>query len=103
MTDPLAGIQEWYVSQCDGDWEHMYGVSLGTLDNPGWTLTIELQETQWQDIAFSEVSDLDPDQDWYSCRKQGPVFKAACGPRMLGTVFRIFLDWTKQTAAQSAA
>jgi hypothetical protein len=77
MTDPLAGIQKWYLSQCDGDWEHTYGVTLGTLDNPGWTLTIELQETEWEDVAFSKVSDLDPEHDWYDCRKEGPVFRLA--------------------------
>lgn len=25
----LRQIQEWYVDQCDGDWEHQYGEANG--------------------------------------------------------------------------
>ena len=32
---------DWYLSQCNGDWEHAYGVKIDTLDNPGWTLEVE--------------------------------------------------------------
>lgn len=43
-SDPLKGLQDWYCSQCNGDWEHGYGVSIETLDNPGWSLKIELKK-----------------------------------------------------------
>jgi hypothetical protein len=33
--DLLKRLQDWYVSQCDGGWEHTYGISIDTLDNPG--------------------------------------------------------------------
>ena len=36
----LQALQQWYLAQCDGDWEHGYGVSITTLDNPGWSLDI---------------------------------------------------------------
>jgi hypothetical protein len=32
----LTWLQAWYAEQCDGDWEHQFGVSVETLDNPGW-------------------------------------------------------------------
>lgn len=35
----------WYVRECDDDWEHSYGVKIDTLDNPGWTIAIDLRET----------------------------------------------------------
>ena len=40
--DELQLLQEWYVAQCDGDWEHSYGVKIDTLDNPGWSLKVDL-------------------------------------------------------------
>jgi hypothetical protein len=49
--DPLIFLQDWYASQCDGDWEHGYGVHIGTLDNPGWTLTVDLTYTDWEDVT----------------------------------------------------
>ena len=30
----LTWLQAWYMSNCNGDWEHGYGVSVRTLDNP---------------------------------------------------------------------
>jgi immunity protein 53 of polymorphic toxin system len=42
----LALLEEWYVSQCHGDWEHSWGVKIDTLDNPGWSISIHLDETR---------------------------------------------------------
>jgi len=41
----LSELQKWYFAQCDGDWEHSYGVRIDTVDNPGWTLEIDLVGT----------------------------------------------------------
>jgi hypothetical protein len=36
----LRQIQDWYKSQCNGEWEHSCGLSIETLDNPGWRVQI---------------------------------------------------------------
>jgi hypothetical protein len=28
-------LLQWYAAHCDSEWEHTYGVTLDTLDNPG--------------------------------------------------------------------
>lgn len=33
--DVLERLERWYAAQCNGDWEHTYGVKIGYLDNPG--------------------------------------------------------------------
>lgn len=38
--DVFQWLQEWYIQNCDGDWEHCYGIKIGTLDNPGWSIDI---------------------------------------------------------------
>jgi len=38
--DLLEQVEDWYSSQCNGDWEHQYGISIDTLDNPGWSRSI---------------------------------------------------------------
>ena len=57
MADPLTQLQQWYLSNCNGDWEHTYGVSIGTLDNPGWSVKIELTGTpcDGRDLARKSV------------------------------------------------
>ncbi|GHB54781.1 hypothetical protein GCM10010331_48120 [Streptomyces xanthochromogenes] len=32
----LDRLQSWYSAQCNGDWEHEWGIKIDTLDNPGW-------------------------------------------------------------------
>jgi hypothetical protein len=38
----LEQIQNWYAGQCDGRWEHSFGIKIETLDNPGWTCPASL-------------------------------------------------------------
>ncbi len=45
-------IQAWYAAQCDGGWEHQYGVSIETLDNPGWCVMVDLSGTSLENISF---------------------------------------------------
>lgn len=35
VMDSLALLQQWYLQQCNEDWEHSWGVRIATLDNPG--------------------------------------------------------------------
>ena len=48
----LNAVNEWFQSQCDGDWEHDYGITIETLDNPGWSVEIYLYETELQDSTL---------------------------------------------------
>lgn len=51
----LSELQKWYMSQCNGEWEHSYFVSIGTLDNPGWKLEIDLRHTNLETQVFNET------------------------------------------------
>ena len=43
--DLIKWIEEWYLSNCNNDWEHCYGVKIDNIDNPGWTINIDLIDT----------------------------------------------------------
>jgi len=36
MTNELKWLQQWYSEHCDGAWEHGFGITIETIDNPGW-------------------------------------------------------------------
>lgn len=92
----LSELQEWYTLHCDGDWEHSYGVSIGTLDNPGWCLCIDLEGTGLEDVAFTEVKEnYDDALDWLICVKHEGKFSANGGPRKLEPMISVFLAWAK--------
>jgi Immunity protein 53 len=89
----LADLQEWYQAQCNLDWERQFGVSIGTLDNPGWTVTIDLGNTDLRGKPFPEVKDLESEKDWIHCRVEGTKFYGAGGPGKLEEILQVFLNW----------
>jgi hypothetical protein len=98
-VNAFAQLQEWYQAQCNGDWEHTYGVSIGTLDNPGWTLEIDLTDTTMERQRFEPVShgvaaaSLEENQDWFVCEVKEKKFVAAGGPRKLDEMVLVFVNW----------
>ncbi len=93
----LEKLQQWYLSNCNGDWEHSCGVEIGTLDNPGWQVKISLAGTALESKSFVEV-DHRHAQDpylWYRCWREENVWHAAGGPEQLVPILEIFLDWVR--------
>ena len=93
MNDILHRLELWYLARCDDDWEHQYGVRIDTLDNPGWTVEIDLLGTPLAKVNFSSVNVERSEHDWVQCSVEDGKFKGAGGPENLGEILRIFLDW----------
>lgn len=91
----LEELQEWYLAQCDGNWEHQYGVVVDTLENPGWRLRVDLTGTELESKSFVPIKDTDPKAAWIHRWVEERVFEARCGPRMLTAAIRPFLTWAK--------
>lgn len=69
-------INLWYLLNCNGDWEHSYGVHLETLDNPGWQLKIDLTDTALEGFSYTRKKDNEED-DWYHVTVKDSVFFGA--------------------------
>lgn len=89
----LQRLQTWYHSQCDGDWEHSYGIKITTLDNPGWAVVVDLARTNLATSNRSMSKDLDSELDWLVCKIEHGVFTGHGGPYMLESIVEQFLDW----------
>ena len=96
----LDDLQVWYDAQCNGDWEHSYGVRIETLDNPGWHVRIDLAETLLFDQPFTPVrygepgGEDDPDR-WMDCKVERFQFHGYGGPRQLEAILEVFLTWAR--------
>src|SRR4051812_27638192 len=75
----LERLQAWYFNQCDGDWEHGHGVRIETLDNPGWSLKVNLLDTDLEDRVFARIEIERTTMDWLHAWKAENEFCAACG------------------------
>ena len=93
MSNPLKQLSEWYSAQCNGDWEHQYGIRIDTLDNPGWSVSVELTGTALIGRPFKEVSTERTEADWLRCRVVGDKFEAFGGATNLEEMLRIFVEW----------
>ncbi len=88
-------LQRWYSEQCDGDWEHSWGIKIGPLDNPGWTVAIDLEETSLEARDYSAQSIRRSEIDWIFTRVQERRFEASCGPNKLTEVLTLFRAWAE--------
>jgi hypothetical protein len=93
----LKWLENWYSENCDGDWEHGYGVKIDTLDNPGWAIDIHLDGTLLEGKDFQIIKIDRTDMDWVYCNVSDKIFKGRGGVRNLEELLVIFQEWsTKQ-------
>jgi hypothetical protein len=72
----IEWLEDWYLSQCNGDWEHSYyGLKISTLDNPGWSVKINLQETILENKSFESLVKERTEHDWIHCRLKEVTLK----------------------------
>lgn len=60
----IERIQWWYAAQCNGEWEHDHGVSIDTIDNPGWSVSIDLVGTSLESVTMSPFRYDKGEHDW---------------------------------------
>ena len=81
-------------------------VSIDTLDNPGWSLTVDLEQTSlagkhfepiFENVAESQAPQgLNGDLRWLVAKIEGTKFKAYGGPRDLPRLIEAFRSWVTE-------
>jgi len=97
IANNLAWLMEWYAKQCNGDWEHSYGIKIDTLDNPGWSIAIDIDGTNhdqiknrpWQLVEHS-------DKNWYGYKIENGKFEASGDPSKLDYLIQLFREIVTQ-------
>lgn len=99
MLNDLEWLCDWYRQQCDGDWEHEFGVAIDTLDNPGWSLRIDLAGTQLTGVPFAAVESEDGGV-WFRLWKDDAAIalQGAGSPEMLPVMLGHFRRWVTENA-----
>ena len=95
MSDVINEIENWFSSQCDGNWEHQGGVRIESLDNPGWLVEIKLPHAKEALRNFAQRNEDRSERDWIQCSVSGDTFKGAGGPSNLAEILATFLNWIR--------
>lgn len=90
--DAIAAISEWYSRQCNGDWEHEYGIKITTLDNPGWLIEVDIRETEMEGGQnFRSVASESHDS-WLQYWSDGKAICVACAPKALNSALACLVE-----------
>ncbi|MFW6720090.1 immunity 53 family protein [Streptomyces sp. MAR4 CNY-716] len=89
----LRRLDGWYAAQCDGDWEHGYGVRIETLDNPGWLVRVDLVGTDREGATLAGEPAREDDDAWLHRSADGQVLRVACGPGQLARALRATVEF----------
>ncbi len=92
--DAVQWLEEWYYAHCDGDWEHGSGIHIGTLDNPGWSVSINLEGTELENVLFTPIDEsFRSENDWLICRVEKNEFLGFGGSKNLKEILSVFRTW----------
>jgi len=90
MFEDLSWLENFFSTLCDGEWEHEYGIKIYTLDNPGWSIEVDLFNTkvhienkEWE--LFEKT-----DSDWYGYMIKDNKFIASGDSRKLQFLLELF-------------
>lgn len=90
--DNIQKLQFWYKKHCDDTWEHQHGVSIDTLDNPGWTVVVDLIGTNLEVLQMEPIVEEKDDQDWLHCKIENGKFVGNGGPLKLDAILQLFFN-----------
>lgn len=86
----VSWLESWYHKQTDGVWEHSYGIEIKTLDNPGWSVTIDLNNTVLDSCIIERVFMERDEDDWVDYRVENNQFMGCGGPLNLAEILDVF-------------
>jgi hypothetical protein len=98
----IKWLSDWYSSNCDDYWEHDYGVKIETLDNPGWSIEIDIEGT---DVVVKNQSFKSPEYnsttDWYCYKVENGRYEASGDPSKLELLICTFKDLVENSAEET--
>jgi hypothetical protein len=99
VDDPLIRwLETWYESQCDGRWEHGYEIVIRTVDNPGWSVSIDLTSTPLEMATMDPIETGGVSSRWIRCEVKERKFLGHGAPTMLGEILRVFREWAERSS-----
>ncbi|MEQ1948348.1 MAG: immunity 53 family protein [Bryobacteraceae bacterium] len=106
MQNSIEWLQRWYAAQCNGEWEHRHGVTIESLDNPGWMVKVDLTGTALEDAEMETHSTFDVHQgearggekhnpDWFDYSVTDRQFTGAGGQHSLSKICDAFREFAE--------
>lgn len=83
-------LENWFKSNCDGDWEHDNPLIIQSTSNPGWSIKISLNDTPLESLDIDCPLTENSEEDWYFYFIKNGMFSAAGDPTKLLFLLELF-------------
>jgi hypothetical protein len=97
----LEWLEKWYQSNCDSAWEHVYGIKIETIDNPGWLIEINLADTSLEGKVFNDIIIDNGENDWITCRVDKNIYEGFGDPFKFEKILKVFKEWVENESQNS--
>lgn len=91
-------LQAWYQAQSNGEWERARGVTIETLDTPGWMVTIDLAGTAIEGRSMAALQNERSPSDWLLCEVEQNQFRGQGDSQKLLVILEIFQRWAGEAS-----
>lgn len=84
-------LQNWYLEQCDGNWEHEQVIKIESLDNPGWSVEIDFNNTSIStegDVPYKLFKR--DENNWIGYEIKDNIFYGIGDPSKLHMILELF-------------
>jgi Immunity protein 53 len=88
----IKWLQQWYADNCNGEWEHSYGVAIGTINKPGWAVSIDLTNTILEGVKVPDHFQEKSANDWMGYSVVENVFEGVGDPSKLERIIEVFKE-----------
>ncbi len=95
-------FQRWYAEQCNGDWEHEFGVRITTLDNPGWHVVADLVDTDLEGRTLGRSKEEPGEGRWIWASSDGERYESSCDLHSLDDALSRFREFALGTGGVTA-
>ncbi len=71
----------------------MFGILIETNEEPGWTISIDLEDTDLEGLKFNQIDRSISAHDWLHCSVKGNEFLVKTSSKNVLESIRIFRNW----------
>ena len=96
--DLIEWLEKWYQQNCNHTWDNFWGIEIGTLDNPGWYVRIDLEETPFENLVMEEIRKENGENDWFVCKMSDHIFEGVGDSFKLKEILMIFRNLVEKHA-----
>lgn len=98
LTDDLVilyWLTDWYKMNCNGDWEHSYGIQINNVIGFGWTVEINLSDTALENRVLEKLEINNGENDWFFCKAIDNIFTGGGDINKLTQILETFKAWSE--------